>query len=169
MHIDPNDVMQLVADSGGELVGKTRLQKSVYILERAGLGSGFTFAYHHYGPYSEELSISADYAVALNLIEEERKEASWGGEYFVYKSKSSAVPCENDDRNKILKKLSAVDSVQLELAATAFLLHDLGYDPPWDELVERKTDKATKTNIAAAKKLCKDLADLEVPTPLPKL
>lgn len=51
------DIPGLVAAvPGGELVGKVRLQKTVYLLDQLGLNSGFSYEYHHYGRYSEELA-----------------------------------------------------------------------------------------------------------------
>ena len=50
------DVPGLVRAAGGEVVGKVRLQKLVYLLEQLGLISGYSFEYRHYGPYSEELA-----------------------------------------------------------------------------------------------------------------
>ena len=40
------------------LVGRTRFQKTAYFLEAAGVGYGFDFSYHYYGPYSEELAVA---------------------------------------------------------------------------------------------------------------
>jgi uncharacterized protein len=168
MHISPKDVALLIAEAGGNLVGRTRLQKSGYILERAGLGYGFSFVYHHYGPYSEELSISTDYAVVLGDINEESKRTNWGGEYFVYSSKGQTQE-KNKSREELLKLVNSVNAVQLELAATAIFLHEEGFNPPWEELSERKPDKATTENVEAAKSLCLKLAALELPTPLPKM
>ena len=50
------DIASLVRAAGGEIVGKIRLQKMVYLLDQMGLNSGYPFEYHHYGPYSESLA-----------------------------------------------------------------------------------------------------------------
>jgi uncharacterized protein YwgA len=42
----------------GEIVGRIRIQKIFYLLEQLGMGGGIWFSYHHYGPYSEELSLA---------------------------------------------------------------------------------------------------------------
>ena len=49
----PVAVTALVNLNGGRIVGKTRLQKTVYLLKECGIDLGFDFDYHHYGPYSE--------------------------------------------------------------------------------------------------------------------
>jgi uncharacterized protein len=50
------DIPSLVVAAGGQVPGRVRLQKIVYLLDQIGLESGFTFEYHHYGPYSEGLA-----------------------------------------------------------------------------------------------------------------
>ena len=67
----PKDVREIIADAGGSIAGRTRLQKSAYFLEVGGVGAGFDFSYHYYGPYSEELATAASDAKALKLINEE--------------------------------------------------------------------------------------------------
>ena len=47
---DAADVAKVIELNGGELIGRTRLQKTFYFLERLGVGFGFDFQYHHYGP-----------------------------------------------------------------------------------------------------------------------
>jgi len=46
----PIELQHLLKAADGELVGKVRLQKTVYLLDQIGMGSGFTYEYHHYGP-----------------------------------------------------------------------------------------------------------------------
>ena len=62
---DTDKVVAIVRDAGGTIVGRTRLQKTAYLLELAGLGEGFHFSYRHYGPYSEELASAVRDANAL--------------------------------------------------------------------------------------------------------
>lgn len=72
-------VLALVADSGGQLEGRIRLQKSAYLLKMAG-DPDFArahFAYHHYGPSSRELSWALQEAVAAGMLKEVEEE---GGE-----------------------------------------------------------------------------------------
>ena len=68
----------------GEIVGRTKLQKTFALLELVGLGAGFNFSYHIYGPYSEELSEATDRAVLLQLVKRREKIAKWGGRYSVF-------------------------------------------------------------------------------------
>ena len=61
-------VVALIAANGGEIVGKTRLQKTFYLLDACGLDSGFEFDYHNFGPFSSDLAHETDAAISLELI-----------------------------------------------------------------------------------------------------
>ena len=73
---DPELATAIVRDAGGEIVGRTRLQKTAYLLEVTGLGSGVYFAYRHYGPYSEDLALSAARGVVFVSILENTLETT---------------------------------------------------------------------------------------------
>jgi uncharacterized protein YwgA len=76
-------VAQVIRDAGGEVVGRTKLQKTVYLLTLAGFEATFRFGYKHYGPFSEELADTADLAATFDVISERQQEASWGGTYSI--------------------------------------------------------------------------------------
>lgn len=76
---DVDKVTEIIRAAGGEIVGRTRLQKVAYLLELAGLGHGFSFEYRHYGPYSEDLALASRNADLLGFLEEEERPTSWGG------------------------------------------------------------------------------------------
>ena len=76
---DAEKAARIILDAGGELVGKTRLQKVAYILEITGLGFGFVFEYRHYGPFSEDLANGLVDAEVQRLISHEERQATWGG------------------------------------------------------------------------------------------
>ncbi len=63
-------VAAVVAAARGPLIGRVRLQKTVYLLDRVGLNSGFDYEYHHYGPYSRDLDNATADGKAFGLIEE---------------------------------------------------------------------------------------------------
>src|ERR1700689_1317602 len=75
---------EIVRDVGGQIVGRTKLQKVAFLLELAGFGEGFEFEYRHYGPYSEELATAIQFAEAFGLVTQEERTASWGGTYSIY-------------------------------------------------------------------------------------
>jgi len=171
---NPKSVADLLYRAGGQLVGRTRLQKSACLLELAGAGYGFQFSYRLFGPYSEELQIASEDADALGLIKERRKSANWGGWYSSFDAKISkpAMPAGasvNRARSRLLKVCVSADPVQLELAVTAAFLSANGIVNPWDKVAQRKSAKATEKNMDGAKALYKQLLRIPAPKALPKI
>jgi hypothetical protein len=63
----------------------------VYLLDQMGLGSGYSFEYRHYGPYSAELSEEMeDDVIFRRLNVETKRRQSDGVPYTVYKVESDA-------------------------------------------------------------------------------
>ena len=169
----PSAVQEIIADAGGRLIGRTRLQKCTCSLELTGLGYGFQFSYRHFGPYSEELQIACSDADALGLIEEQRKTATWGGHYSVFLTSSDAEKQRDADvhaaRIDLLRVMTAANPVALELAVTAAFLAANEVDDAWHEVAERKEDKASKTALDAAKALYREMMAVRTPRPLPAI
>ena len=163
MSIDPQVIADVVQLNGGKLVGKTRLQKTFYFLELYGLGADLDFQYHHYGPYSEDLSLGVDDAVALDVLSLDWK-AGNNAPYAVFSVASSNSICadgKSESRKKVLSVLNNYDSISLELAATADFLSKVGYaDDPWAETRVRKSTKATRERMEKAKTLLSELQGL---------
>ena len=67
-----------VRDAGGELVGRTRLQKVAYLAQLAGFGDDFDFEYRHYGPFSEDLAAGIEIAALLGVWRKIERRADWG-------------------------------------------------------------------------------------------
>lgn len=162
---------EIVRDAGGELVGRTRLQKIVYLLTAAGLEDDFRFSYKRYGPYSEELADVAERAVLFGKVSEKEGRADWGSVYSIYSVEASSMAPrdgkEPDNRQRIVSEAAEVNAIVLELAATAVFLSKEGFDDPWAEVAHRKAVKHTHARRRSAKTLLKKLRDIKVPEPLP--
>jgi uncharacterized protein len=155
-----NMVAGLVALNGGRLVGKTRLQKSVYLLGLCGIDLGFDFDYHHYGPYSEELSEASRDAEILGMLSVEWR-SSYGNDFATFYSKAKADIPQAELSRRVLELLGGYETTVLELAATADFLSKNGYKgDPWGETSRRKASKATPTRIEQSKRLLSELAAL---------
>jgi uncharacterized protein len=165
----PREVAQIIGLAGGEIIGSTRLQKIGCLLDLVGAGVGFEFSYHFYGPYSEELSLAAADADALDLIDVNEKTAAWGGRYSIYRVSTSSQQSLDANIMKLAKRAAQADSVALELAVTAAFLADNGYHDAWNEVVERKRAKATPEMMIKAKALYRDFRKIEVPKALPEI
>lgn len=156
----PEAVTALVVLNGGKIVGRTRLQKSVYLLESCGVDLGFEFDYHHYGPYSEELSIASSDAVTLGLMNIEWKSA-YGNEYAIYTASANPDRKIEERASGVLSVLAKYDAVTLELAATAdFLLKNGFPSNAWEETARRKASKITPARLENSKALLRELSDL---------
>lgn len=159
---------QIVRDCGGEVVGRTKLQKVAYLLEATGLGDGFAFEYRHYGPYSEQLTTAVRSAQLFDLLDEEERATSWGGTYSIFKVRQS---CGTDAgvRGELARIAVLADAIELELAATAAFLASDGHKDAWAETARRKPQKATARRVDGAKALYKQLQKLSTPKQLPAI
>ena len=165
--IQPELIVAIVRDAGGEITGRTRLQKIAYLLEVVGFGDGFHFSCKHYGPFSEGVAASAMKGVLLRCIAEVERQADWGGVYSIY-----SVDAEQDDRvplgrRELARRAKESDAVALELAATALFLSREGYGDPWSETERRKPEKSQSGRLTQAKELLAELKRISVPIPLP--
>jgi uncharacterized protein YwgA len=167
-----HEILEAITLAGGRIVGKTRLQKAMFILEQAGVGFGFEFSYHHYGPYSEELAWATKDAADEGLIREKEDQAKWGGFYSTFIVQQKCEPANDaatSIRSALLKKIVPADSVVLEIAATAALLKSIGVDDFWEETERLKPLKASHEVISDAKKFWSDLRKIDTPDRLAEL
>lgn len=156
-------IARLIKTVGGKLVGRIRLQKTMYILQAAGLDSNLVYQYYHYGPYCEELADAADYGAASGFFKEEEVNTSWGTAYSVYtaNSKASDVDALPEAFIQLAQKAADSSSVVLELAATAlYLSKEEGVVDVWSETIVRKPQKAKDGRIEMAKELYGELRSL---------
>ncbi|MEQ1867451.1 MAG: hypothetical protein ABL996_22670, partial [Micropepsaceae bacterium] len=115
----------LVRAAGGEIFGKVRLQKIVYLLDQIGLKSGFSYEYHHYGPYSEQLAERVEDEIVFGRLKADlRRRQSDGVPYVVFRlppdDNANAIDRDQpSDRIRMaLSEMSGRSATVLELAAT---------------------------------------------------
>ena len=167
---DHQKAAEIVRDAGGTIVGRTRLQKVGCLLELAGLGSGFKFEYHYYGPYSEALTEAVRMAEAFDLMTEKEQVASWGGTYSIFTTSPGLGTPDSNDRSRFAQEAAKIDAIELELAATAaFLAAVEGRADAWEETARRKPDKAGNGRLEKAKLAYGHLSSLKSPKPLPNI
>lgn len=156
-------VVSAVALSGGKLVGRIRLQKVVYLLEKLGMNSGAPFEYHHYGPYSEAISDALADAKFWGKIKESVDfRVADGAPY-----SSFVTECEPpeaigamsaSDARVLLQKFAGCTSTVLELAATIHWLAYVEKVADWKaEIEKRKVGKTGNGRIDQALALLKDI------------
>lgn len=146
----------------GEVNGKKSLQKLVYLARAFGLETGYSFRFHYYGPYSDELASDFE-----SLLENQEVKLIEKGSY---KYKVSDQFSENvvkkqvlkeDEQRKIRKLISTFGNKnpsELELYATIYFIDYnekvvFGKSPAKEEIL-RKTEEAkpkyTETQIKQA-------------------
>ena len=165
---------RIIQDAGGDLVGRTLLQKVAYLTQLAGFGNEFHFEYKHYGPFSEDLARGIEIAAAFGQVREEEQHAAWGGWYSVYKLPIMQPPT-NASRAAFIKQAKDIGAVELELAATAaflFQVEGIGRTKagnPWEETRARKPEKARDGRLDRAMADYDKLRRYSTPVPLPDL
>lgn len=159
-----------MAQAGGEVVGRTRLQKIAFLLEVLGFGDNLDFEYKHYGPYSDRLSAAMKTAEVFDLFHEELRPASWGGFYSIFRSNVETKEEVDPTRKAVIDLGNLANPVELELAATAvFLALENRYKDPWLETAERKPEKCAGGRIEGAKALLAKFRELDSNQRLPAL
>lgn len=162
---------QIVSEAGGEVTGRTKLQKLVFLIELSGHGFGVPFEYKHYGPYSEELAEAVNAATLFGYMSETKERTNWGGFYSVYKisEEQPNTSSDNSVRAQIASIAVKANAVELELAATAAFLAKENFEDPWAETRLRKPVKCTEKRLAKAKELYNSIKSLSGTDSLPTL
>jgi uncharacterized protein YwgA len=161
------DAEQLVAEvvslAGGKVAGRVRLQKIFYLLDQLGLKSGLRYAYHHYGPYSSDLTEAISDAIAFKMIDERTERRRDGVGYSVYSTcrdrpAKSLGSLDLSVAQIALLKMQPASATVLELAATAHWLKHMEKLENWKaELVRRKGVKTESGRTEAALSLLSEL------------
>lgn len=157
-------VTAVLAAAGGRLIGRVRLQKAVYLLDRLGLESGFDYEYHHYGPFSRDLENAIADAKAFDLIEEKLDlRQSDGATYSIFTLKqrrdSSTLGNLTAKRaSELTHRFAQTNVTVLELAATIDWLWRVEKSPDWrSEVTKRKGVKVQSGRLEKAIELLTEL------------
>lgn len=109
------------------LVGRTRLQKAMRLLQRLGLPCDYEFKMHHYGPYSEGIQADINLLTRFGFVAERICHTSDGTLYSTFEATSEAVLSDIARFQMQINTLADTDSVVLELAATLDAFREQGY------------------------------------------
>jgi uncharacterized protein YwgA len=142
----------IAAHEGGEVVGRTRLQKTVKLLQRVGLPTDYDYVLFFYGPYSEGVKSDLGLLGVLELVEEEEHANPNGNTWYTIRARTEVDLAALRPYLPKLKKLEQSDAVPLELAATYDMFRELGSDhtEALARLRRKKAEKCTKSNVAQA-------------------
>ena len=159
-------VAALLRAAGGQMVGRVRLQKVAYLLDRLGLNSGFEYNYGNYGPFSHDLDNAVADAEAFGLVEEtfDRRQID-GARYSIFEltDDASRSPSNGGHLNEMvleryLQTFVEADVTVLGLAATAnWLAEEEGRDDWQEALRHRKGAKVEGGRLDRAEALLRDV------------
>lgn len=150
--MDREDIVRaVIAAAGGEVTGRVRLQKIVYLLDQLGLKSGFGYEYYHYGPYSLDLTAATEDAKAFKLVEEQIDYRRSDGAQFSKFRDIGTPPAKREAYGELgeqrVRELLALmmrrSATVLELAATVDWLRRHERVADWKAEIKRR--KGVKT------------------------
>lgn len=122
----------IAAHKNEQVIGNTRLQKEIWILQRLGLPTDYSYKVHFYGPYSEDLHAETGFLQSIGVVDvEERQSQERGTNYYITTVRNpeglpvDELPSEVEEAIPVLEK---TDPTVLELAATYDAFRDQGDD-----------------------------------------
>jgi hypothetical protein len=153
----------IAAHEGRRVVGRTRLQKTVKLLQRLGLPTDYVFGIFFYGPYSEGLFSDIRLLEQIGLITELAHSTQEGATpYFILEARPEAALDEVERWRWEIDNMQDADLVVLELAATYDAFRETGSDhaEALARLRHKKASKWTEERQARALEL---LGELRLP------
>ncbi|MCK6486383.1 MAG: hypothetical protein HUU22_18270 [Phycisphaerae bacterium] len=122
----------IAAHPDQKVVGRTRLQKTIKLLQRLGAPMDYDYMIHFYGPYSEGVQSDIGLLEAFGFVEEDKCSNQEGAAYFILKATDAAtkLACrpEVSKFHSAIRTMSETDPIVLELAATYDAFRDMGHD-----------------------------------------
>ena len=118
----------IAAHPDREVHGRTRLQKTIKLLQRLGFPTDYSYTIHFYGPYSEGLQAEIGLLEAFGLVKEDIEHSQDGTPYYVLQATPEAVLPELTDYQFAINTMSGAVPVVLELAATYDSFREMGSD-----------------------------------------
>lgn len=90
------------------VVGRKRLQKIVFFLQKAGCPFGADYSLHHYGPYSRDVADACDELVAAGILDERAEKTPVGTQYTYTVSAGSGEAAINHTETKFREQAEAM-------------------------------------------------------------
>jgi uncharacterized protein YwgA len=159
-------VAAVLAAANGELVGRIRLQKVVYLLDQLGFESGFSYSYYHYGPYSRDLeNATLDATVFAGVKEKIEHRAGDGAAYSIFTLENGETvdatafgKLGREKAQELVHKFKETGPTILELAATSHWVAVREGRTDWEtEVRKRKNVKSQNGRLEKALELLKEL------------
>jgi uncharacterized protein YwgA len=134
----------IAAHGNRRLMGRTRLQKTVKLLQRLGMPTDYRYTIFFYGPYSEGVFSDIQLLERLGLVSEtEHPGPEAGSSSFELTAAAEASLDELAPWRPAIEKMEQADLVVLELAATYDAFREMGSDHA-EAVVRLRHKKASK-------------------------
>jgi uncharacterized protein YwgA len=153
----------IAAHKDRKVVGRTRLQKEIKLLQRLGFPTEYTYTLFFYGPYSDGLHADVRFLQAFGLVTEEERSSHQGDTYFVLTASTDAVMPETAPYRRFIDLMQDADAVVLELAATYDMFRTMKSDHE-DAMMRLRRKKGAKCENGNDKKALKLLRELGLPS-----
>lgn len=157
----------IASATNGKVIGRTRLQKLICLLDLANEGiNEYKFSYFRYGPYCDELADDMIAACAFEYVKETIDKTESGRNYSIYEASQDVAHQNITETKKQIIDLCTDEktkAINLELAVTAAWLAKNGETNPWKKVEEVKWRK--KGRVPQAKKLYKEFQKINKELP----
>lgn len=153
----------IAAHPGRKVVGRTRLQKTVMLLQRLGAPMDYDYMIHFYGPYSEGVQADIGLLENFGVVKEIESTAQDGTRYFTLQATEQAEVLAYTEAVEPYREqialMNETDQVVLELAATydAFRASGTDHKAALERLKRKKGTKCEGGNTEKALALLKKL------------
>lgn len=146
------------------LKGRTRLQKTVKLLQHLGLPTDYDFTMHYYGPYSDGIQADLNLLRSFGVIDEKTEKLSSGMERAVFTAQQDLpLPDVSKWSNKIRALVEEQDPTVLEVAATYDAFREMGLSHD-EAIAATRKKKKEKCDNGRQEKSLELLRKLELAT-----
>ncbi len=152
----------VAAHPDGRVVGRTRLQKELKLLQRVGFPTDYSYTIHFYGPYSEGVQADIGLLDAFGFVDETPKTTEDGKPYYVLHAKAGSSLAEVENFRPQIDLLASASPLSLELAATYDAFREAGADHA-EALSRLRGKKASKCNALSERQAFELLQSLGLP------
>lgn len=153
----------IAAHNNHEVYGRTRLQKTMKLLQRLGLPTDYRFQIHFYGPYSEELQSDISLLENMGLASEQPRQAQDGSLYYLLHSDPGRFRQDLAPWQDFITRLGNESPVVLELAATYDAFREEGDSHP-QALTRLRRKKGEKCGEGREEQALRLLHELGLPS-----
>jgi len=143
----------IAAHPGRRVVGRTRLQKTVKLLQRLGLPTDYSYMNYFYGPYSEDVRANIRLLEQFDLIKEKEEFKQDGNPYYIMEADENVGTEILDSRcQQAIDEMKEEDPVVLELAATYDSFREMGsaHEEALERLSRKKGSKCDGGRVGKA-------------------